>query len=541
DLPDLENEPATRPSGARSAQHAGGAMTEAHEGEKSETRSTSRGEAIPTYQLNDVFKRSGTPTVTFVEPSDFSLFRMALRQPGLGIVIEGPSGTGKSTYLQQAVQMERAQGREIVVLSARKRDDLERIRALPAMLGSGIVAVDDFHRLSPEVQASLTHYLKLLADEESADHRLIIAGIPGTGRRLVDVASDLATRIQLFVLRKVGGDLVLRMIRKGEAALNVSFDEAERIVELAGGSLSTAQMLCWFLATQNDIVETQPTPTRVVHGLEDALSHLEFALRMKYQKAVEAFASLDGERHQACIELLLRLSSTDGVLHLDEVAGHQPELAIAIEAHLLQRFPVGFDDEVLGEHLYLDVRSRQLVVEDPQFLIYLRQQRRDELARAVGKRTLGRRNQVFISYSHRDADWLDRLKIHLSPLIRKGIVDVWADTRLNPGELWREELEAALSRARAAILIVTADFFASSFVQEVELPNLLEAARLDGCQVLPLIIKPSYFPYSEIGQFQAFNDAGRPLSGLTEHHQEQVLATVATSLVHLLSEAAPPT
>jgi hypothetical protein len=36
------------------------------------------------------------------------------------------------------------------------------------------------------------------------------------------------------------------------------------------------------------------------------------------------------------------------------------------------------------------------------------------------------RDQVFVSYSHRDKKWLDRLRVFLKPYERQGL-QVWAD------------------------------------------------------------------------------------------------------------------
>jgi hypothetical protein len=52
--------------------------------------------------LEDVFKRSGLPTYTFVEPAEYNHLRIALRTPGRGVVIEGPSGIGKTTAVRKA-------------------------------------------------------------------------------------------------------------------------------------------------------------------------------------------------------------------------------------------------------------------------------------------------------------------------------------------------------------------------------------------------------------------------------------------------------
>ena len=40
------------------------------------------------------------------------------------------------------------------------------------------------------------------------------------------------------------------------------------------------------------------------------------------------------------------------------------------------------------------------------------------------------RTKLFISYSHRDRGWLEQLKSHLALLERRGLVQVWSDTRI---------------------------------------------------------------------------------------------------------------
>jgi MoxR-like ATPase len=57
---------------------------------------------MPNPLLEDVFKRSGLPTYTFVEPAEYRHLKIALRTPGRGVVIEGPSGIGKTTAVRRA-------------------------------------------------------------------------------------------------------------------------------------------------------------------------------------------------------------------------------------------------------------------------------------------------------------------------------------------------------------------------------------------------------------------------------------------------------
>ncbi len=49
------------------------------------------------------------------------------------------------------------------------------------------------------------------------------------------------------------------------------------------------------------------------------------------------------------------------------------------------------------------------------------------------KRNMVMRNLVFISYSRKDARWLEMLKTHLKPFERAGVINRWDDTKIEPG------------------------------------------------------------------------------------------------------------
>lgn len=138
---------------------------------------------------------------------------------------------------------------------------------------------------------------------------------------------------------------------------------------------------------------------------------------------------------------------------------------------------------------------------------------------------------IIVSYSHRDKDVLDRLLVHLRPLERDGLIDVWNDQRIEAGADWKHEVEAALRNASVAILLVTADFLASDFIIENELPPLLEQAEMHGTRILPVIVKPCrYVRDRRRRRLQAINDPRTPLLMLTPVEQERVLDEVAEAV-----------
>jgi len=146
---------------------------------------------------------------------------------------------------------------------------------------------------------------------------------------------------------------------------------------------------------------------------------------------------------------------------------------------------------------------------------------------------------VFISYSHKDRRWLERLQVNLKPLIREGRIDLWDDTRIRPGDQWRQEIERALDAAGIAVMLVSADFLASAFIQDREIPALLQAAEQRGTRILPVILGHCLFSDSPLGRFQAFNSPDNPLAGFTEPEQERVLHDLALALRDNLSAGAP--
>ena len=97
---------------------------------------------------------------------------------------------------------------------------------------------------------------------------------------------------------------------------------------------------------------------------------------------------------------------------------------------------------------------------------------------------------VFISYSHKDEVWKERLSTQLRVLQMQGELDVWDDRRIEAGEDWHPEIETAMAQASVAILMVSADFLTSNFILGEEVPRLLERRHNEGLRVFPVIVRP---------------------------------------------------
>jgi hypothetical protein len=140
------------------------------------------------------------------------------------------------------------------------------------------------------------------------------------------------------------------------------------------------------------------------------------------------------------------------------------------------------------------------------------------------------RDQVFISYCHKDRKWLSKLQTMLKPMVRNKIISVWEDTKINAGDEWRSELKEALARAKAAVLLVSPYFLESDFIAEHELPPLLDTAKKEGLVILWVYISHCLYDETEIERYQVANEISKPLDSLTPSEQNRVLADVCRKI-----------
>jgi Holliday junction resolvasome RuvABC ATP-dependent DNA helicase subunit len=185
--------------------------------------------------LEEVFRLSGIPTYTFVEPMRYTEIKISIRTPGRCMVLEGPSGIGKTTTVAKASSDLGLQG-HLLNLSARRTEDVELIAALPDMINIGTVIVDDFHRLNDALKARLSDFMNVLADKEDPNSKIILIGINKAGQQLIRYARDLGLRIDVFRLEANPGDKIHELISLGEEALNIRIVDKEKIATLAQGS-----------------------------------------------------------------------------------------------------------------------------------------------------------------------------------------------------------------------------------------------------------------------------------------------------------------
>jgi Cdc6-like AAA superfamily ATPase len=213
------------------------------------------------YKLHNVFVKSGLPEVTYVEPEDAIFLKLALVQPVRAVIVEGPSGTGKTITIQQIINhaVNNAQNSDLRIqrfLNPSIQRDLQDILTLQAW-HTGTVVIDSFHNLDATLRKNLTHYLIDLTNETNVKKKLVIIGTPFINQALLDIPSQSTTNMEFYRFRRAGNEIVHEIIKKGEKSLNIIFEDKEKIIQLTYGNPNLAQRLCHDLCALANVTQTQ--------------------------------------------------------------------------------------------------------------------------------------------------------------------------------------------------------------------------------------------------------------------------------------------
>jgi tetratricopeptide (TPR) repeat protein len=138
--------------------------------------------------------------------------------------------------------------------------------------------------------------------------------------------------------------------------------------------------------------------------------------------------------------------------------------------------------------------------------------------------------RIFISYSHADKRWLERLREQFAPFVRSGRLVAWDDAMIATGAQWREEIKRAIDEADVAVLLVSTSFIASPFITENELPPLLNAAKTRGLVIAWVPITATNYEETELKHYQAVHDPKRPLKKLRPADRDEVLVEIARKI-----------
>jgi TIR domain-containing protein len=138
-------------------------------------------------------------------------------------------------------------------------------------------------------------------------------------------------------------------------------------------------------------------------------------------------------------------------------------------------------------------------------------------------------NGIFISYSHSDEQWLERLKTALKPYLRGENIVVWDDHEIPAGSDWLAEIEQAIGSARIAVLLVSQKFLASDFIDRKEFPDLLKR-RDEGMGFFWVPIEETGYKSTPLKDIQAAWHPDKPLIALSPAELSSAMNNIASQL-----------
>jgi len=340
-------------------------------------------------ELQEVFVLSGVPQYTFVQPVEYNRLLVALRTPGRSIVVEGPSGIGKTTAVIKAIG-EAGLADRVLTLSARKKEDIELINELPGQLPLGTVIIDDFHRLDDSYKGAIADMMKTLADEGANHSKIVVLGITNAGQSLVSFGKDLTNRIEIIPFEANPEFKVNELIQKGEQALNIRINIREEIVKGAQGSFYLAQMLAYHTCIRSNILKTVKTETETAESYESVKGQVMASLSRSFHDTALAFArgtKLRREGRAPYLHLLYWLSQSESwTINASRETDRHPDQRGSVSQVVTKGFLLDLikSSNDIQRVLYFDSINSLLVAQDPQFVFYIRNLSWPQFAEEVG-------------------------------------------------------------------------------------------------------------------------------------------------------------
>lgn len=139
-------------------------------------------------------------------------------------------------------------------------------------------------------------------------------------------------------------------------------------------------------------------------------------------------------------------------------------------------------------------------------------------------------NKVFISYSHKDVEWREKLRTQLALYLRKGELELWDDSKVRAGQEWNEEINQALRSSAIVVPLVSANFFDSDFIWNHELPLFIQWAKKKDIKLMWVHVSASTVEDSDLWKFQAAHKPPDPLDAFDKSSQAAKLKEIAQNI-----------
>ncbi|HET6253438.1 MAG TPA: COR domain-containing protein [Puia sp.] len=140
------------------------------------------------------------------------------------------------------------------------------------------------------------------------------------------------------------------------------------------------------------------------------------------------------------------------------------------------------------------------------------------------------KRKVFLSYSHKDEDFKDKLDVHLAPLKRSESIDVWNDRKIGPGQNWDATIRREIEEADIILLLISANFNNSLYILKTELDSAIKKHNQATALIVPVFIKECDFSGMPYEGIQGIPRDAKFIGNFTEREQDKLFAEVSREL-----------
>jgi len=343
-------------------------------------------------RVSDIYVTAGFPEHTFVPPNAYARLVNSLGQRAGGVVVEGPSGIGKSVAVAHALgEIGGALAKRAKTLSSRDQLDITEIEHVASNHPPGLWIIEDFHHLPHATRERLADAIKHLADQRDAECKLVLVGINNAGQSLLVGSSDLLTRITVIEFERNPDESIERMIGLGEQWLNIRVPDHPRIVSEARGSFLLAQLICRSACDAAGLTEEHraPTPLTLNIDLDQVIRSVLNDLALQFRDVCRKFARGKKPKRAGrapylqCLRWLAE--ANEWSVQLERAGDQNPRY----KGSVIQILKKGF----LAQHIHDDPEITKLIhlsaenylsIEDPRFVFFLRHVNWDEYREQIG-------------------------------------------------------------------------------------------------------------------------------------------------------------
>jgi hypothetical protein len=144
--------------------------------------------------------------------------------------------------------------------------------------------------------------------------------------------------------------------------------------------------------------------------------------------------------------------------------------------------------------------------------------------------------KIFISYAHEDEKHKEELEEHFAPWKNNGQVAIWAYKKMYAGDIWDPVIIDHEEKANVIIMMLSAHFFSSRYIQDTELKIALERHKAKKALAIGVLVSECSWEQTEIAQFQILpkgtkSIGTKPIDSFPKAKRAEILKQVVNDIM----------